>query len=185
MTNITPIALTLVAATLISSCGEQRPAHVENTDSVAVNPAPAAADTVNAPRLVTQEADSLILSAETGKGVGPAIKYMPEWRAFGWFTSADSVVWDAEVKDAGEYDVFLEWSVSDEEAGKEFVLNTDNYHLAGVVEKSGSWETYKSKNIGSIKLDAGPEKIVFKSKKEFSKEGALLDLSNLKLVKKK
>lgn len=40
---------------------------------------------------------SLHLSAEKGKPIGPEIKYMPEWKAFGWFTSADRVEWNVEV----------------------------------------------------------------------------------------
>jgi hypothetical protein len=145
----------------------------------------AAADTVNAPRLVTASADgSLLLTAENGKGVGPNIKYMPEWRAFGWFTSSDSVMWDVEVNQAGAYDATLEWSVDDKEAGKEFVLRSGDEHLEGTVGKSGSWETFKTEKIGTLHLKSGRQTVVFKSMKEFSKDGALLDLRNLKLTKK-
>src|SRR5690606_13895722 len=28
----------------------------------------------------------LLLPAQAGEGIGPKIKYMPEWAAFGWFT---------------------------------------------------------------------------------------------------
>ena len=43
---------------------------------------------------------------------------MPEWKAFGWFTAADKVEWDIETARKGKYEVYLDWSVSDEEAGK-------------------------------------------------------------------
>lgn len=125
-----------------------------------------------------------MLTAETGKGEGPAIKYMPEWRAFGWFTSSDSVLWDVNVSNAGNYDVIMEWSVDDAEAGKEFVLSSGADQLTGTVGKSGSWEVYKTENIGTIKLDKGRQTIIFKSAREFSKDSALLDLRNLKFVKK-
>lgn len=176
--------LTIVVC--IVSCGEQPTAPAEQTDvSVNSTPAEAFSDTVNAPRLVSQvPGDSLVLTAETGRGIGPAIKYMPEWRAFGWFTSADSVVWDVDVKDAGEYSVFLEWSVDDKEAGKEFILRSGSNRLTGKVGKSGSWETFKTENVGTLKLENGFQNIVFKSAKEFNKEGALLDLRSLKFVKK-
>lgn len=141
-------------------------------------------DTINAPRIVSSGSDgSLLLTAETGKGLGPAIKYMPEWKAFGWFTSEDSVVWDIDVKNGGQYEVELEWSVDDGEAGKEFLLRTAKNQLTGKVGKSGSWETFKKTNIGEINLDAGPQQIVFKSNQSFSKDSALLDLRSLKLVK--
>jgi len=140
------------------------------------------ADTVNNPQVVTAQADGfLLLTAENGKAIGPEIKYMPEWRAFGWFTAADRVEWDVDVIQAGEYEVHLEWSVSDEEAGKEFFLEAKDDQLTGVVGKSGSWETFKNENVGTIKLSGGNQRIVFRSKTKFDK-GALLDLRQIKLV---
>ena len=140
------------------------------------------ADTVNKPELVTAQADgSLLLTAEKGKPIGPEIKYMPEWRAFGWFTAADRVEWDVNVIHPGDYEVELEWSVSNEEAGKEFLLEAKDDRLTGVVGQSGSWETFRNEKVGKIKLSADNQKIVFRSKTKFDK-GALLDLRQIKLV---
>src|SRR6476661_2740560 len=77
---------------------------------------------------------TLHLTAENGKPLGPDIKYMPEWKAFGWFTAKDSVEWDVDVPAAGDYNVQLEWSVSDEDAGKEFILIAANDKLTGIVD---------------------------------------------------
>lgn len=138
-------------------------------------------DTV--PKLVTAQPDgSLLLTAESGKAVGPNIKYMPEWRAFGWFTASDQVEWDVDIDKAGEYDVYLEWSVSNEEASKEFILEASGQQLVGIVGQTGSWETYKNENIGKIRLSEGRQTIIFKSKNKFDK-GALLDLRQIKLSK--
>jgi hypothetical protein len=125
----------------------------------------------------------LNLTAENGKPLGPEIKYMPEWKAFGWFTAKDSVEWDVDVPSAGEYNVQMEWSVSDEDAGKEFILIAEKDQLTGIVDKSGSWETYKMKDVGSINLDQGKQKLIFRSNTKFD-EGAILDLRQLKLEKK-
>jgi peptidoglycan-N-acetylglucosamine deacetylase len=125
----------------------------------------------------------LNLTAETGKPLGPEIKYMPEWKAFGWFTAKDSVEWQVDVPEAGEYSVQMEWSVSDEDAGKEFILIAANDQLKGIVDKSGSWETYKTKDIGTINLEKGKQKFIFRSNTKFD-EGAILDLRALKLEKK-
>ncbi|MFK5974540.1 MAG: neutral/alkaline non-lysosomal ceramidase N-terminal domain-containing protein [Flavobacteriaceae bacterium] len=124
---------------------------------------------------------SLRLSAEMAKAIGPEIKYMPEWKAFGWFTSKDQVKWNVLVKKSGEYDVFLEWSVSDEEAGKPFVLIAGGIELKSEVAKSGSRETFKIIKIGRIHLSEGRQSIILKPDSEF-KEGALLDLREVKLV---
>jgi neutral ceramidase len=124
---------------------------------------------------------SLRLSAEMAKAIGPEIKYMPEWKAFGWFTSKDRVEWNVLVKKSGEYDVFLEWSVSDEEAGKPYVLIAGGNELKNEVAKSGSWETFKIIKIGRIHLSEGRQSIIFKPDSEF-KESFLLDLREVKLV---
>jgi hypothetical protein len=175
----------IIAAFLLFSCNnetkknEDAPNPNVVQDSIAKD---ASADTVNKPALVTAQPDnSLLLTAENGKAVGPNIKYMPEWRAFGWFTGADRVEWEVDLRQPGEYDVHLNWSVSDEEAGKEFVLEAKDKQLTGVVGKTGSWETYKNENIGKIKLSEGSQIIIFRSKSK-ADTGALLDLRQIKLV---
>lgn len=144
----------------------------------------AIADTMNIPELVRlSEEGQLRLSAEKGKAIGPAIKYMPEWKAFGWFTSDDSVVWEVDVPLEGTYEVWLEWSVSDQEAGKEYILKAGEEKIQGKVGKSGSWETFQKKSIGTIRLNKGFEKVIFKSFEEFEKDGAILDLREISLKK--
>jgi neutral ceramidase len=139
-------------------------------------------DTINRPRLVRAERDGVLrLQAVSARAIGPEIKYMPEWKAFGWFTAADRVEWEIETSRKGKYDVYLDWSVSDEEAGKSFVVEAGYQQLKGKVGKTGSWETYKMEKIGTIQLPAGRRKIVFKPGEKFDK-GALLDLRELKLV---
>lgn len=124
---------------------------------------------------------SLRLSAEKGKAIGPNIKYMPEWKAYGWFGSKDRVEWNVLVKKSGEFDVFLEWSVSDQEAGKPFVLKVGARELKNKVAKTGSWESFKNIKIGSVHLPKGRQVVIFKPGADFA-EGALLDLREVKLV---
>jgi hypothetical protein len=138
-------------------------------------------DTTSKPKLVQPETDGTIrLTSQNGKPIGPNIKYMPDWTAYGWFTAADRVEWEVDVEVAGEYHAQLVWSVSDEESGKQFILEAGNKKLIGTIVPSGSWETFKTKNVGSIKLKAGRQKITFKSHTKFDK-GAILDFRELKL----
>ena len=139
-------------------------------------------DTTNLPELVRAQPDGeLRLTAEKGKGHGPRITYMPEWKAFGWFTGKDSVVWQVEIPKAGKYEVWLEWSVSDEEAGKAFQLSFEEQEVRGTIEVSGSWETFKEKRLGILQLNPGYGKLVFKAARDFGEEGALLDLRKILL----
>lgn len=180
------ILLLIVTTSLIFSCNEetkqQSTSSQDTIPAMADSKAIGEIDTVNNPRLVKADIDgSILLTAENGKAVGPEIKYMPEWRAFGWFTANDKVEWEVETDKPKEYEVFLEWSVSDEEAGKEFIIETKDGQLTGIIKPSGSWETYKNENIGKINLLEGRHKIVFRSKTKFEK-GGLLDLRQIKLV---
>ena len=125
---------------------------------------------------------TLRLSAEKGKAIGPEIKYMPEWRAYGWFTAADRVEWQVQVLETGMYEASIEYSVDNLEAGKQFILFTSSANLKGIVARSGSWETYKLVKVGTIKLNKGVQKITFKSQTKFSK-GAILDLREVRLSK--
>ncbi|MBX3239640.1 MAG: hypothetical protein KIT80_20320 [Chitinophagaceae bacterium] len=137
----------------------------------------------DAPAVVIPGNDgSLMLTAENGVAIGTEIKYMPEWKALGWFRSGDKVEWTVDVKKAGTYRATLEWSVSDEEAGKEYVLEAGSERITGTVEKSGSWETFESLEIGTIALKEGKQVITFKPNQEFDAEGALLDLRHIALL---
>ena len=138
---------------------------------------------VNNPELVRQESDNrLVLPALSGVGVGPAIKYMPEWGAFGWFTEADYVQWEADVAKEGEYDVIMEWSVSDDSAGNPYILESNGKELLkGNVEKSGSWEDFKTAKIGTVVLEKGKQNIIFKPDPSLEK-GGMLDLKKLEFV---
>jgi len=121
------------------------------------------------------------LCAETARAIGPEIKYMTEWKAFGWFTEKDRVEWDVEGIAKGKYDVYLDWSVSDDEAGKQFVFEAGKQRINGRVNKSGSWFTYRKEKIGTIRLADGNSKMVFRPGSE-SEKGALLDLRTITLI---
>jgi hypothetical protein len=140
----------------------------------------------NQPAKVTPAQDgTLMLGAEQGKGIGPKIAFMPEESAFGWFTAADRVEWDVQVEKTGGYEVYLNWSVSDQEAGKPFKLQAGSQSISGIVGQTGSWEQFKTQKIGVIRLNAGRQKMVFKPSSKFPTtggKGALLDLRGVKLV---
>ncbi|MGC1244465.1 MAG: neutral/alkaline non-lysosomal ceramidase N-terminal domain-containing protein [Chryseosolibacter sp.] len=136
----------------------------------------------NAAEVVRAGNDNTVhLTAASARAVGPEIKYMPEWKAFGWFTEADHVEWEVELAGKARYDVYLDWSVSDAEAGKSFVIDAGKQQLKGKIAKSGSWFTYRKEKIGRIQLVAGKHKIVFRPADK-SRKGALLDLREITLV---
>lgn len=137
----------------------------------------------NRPSLIKpDEANVLTLSAEKGKAIGPDIKYMPEWRAFGWFMQKDKVEWEISLKEDKAYTVLMEWSVADDHSGQPFILESGAGTITGNVGKSGSWETFTSAPIGKLKLKAGKQKITFGPGKNFDPKKALLDLRRIILA---
>lgn len=139
-------------------------------------------DSVNSQQLVTRGDDGAYrLDAAKAKSVGPNIKYMPEWKAFGWFNTDDRAEWKVQVDKAGKYDVYLRWSVSDSEAGKSFVFKAGKKTIRGKIAKTGSWYTYHTTKIGTVQLMEGTLDMAFQSGAP-SEKGPMLDLADLVLV---
>ena len=123
---------------------------------------------------------SLRLTAENGKPHGPNIKYMPKWKAFGDFMAKDNVTWEIDGYEPGYYQVWLEWSVDDKNAGKPWALYVGGRQLLGTVGRSGGWETYRKMDIGRIMLIEGPQELLFRRNGRFT--GPLLSLRGITLV---
>lgn len=77
--------------------------------------------------------------------------------------------------------IWVEWSVSDQEAGKEFLVSVSSQNLQGNAEKTGSWETFQQKHLGILRLDKGYQRLTFKSANP-AVEGPLLDIRKISLV---
>ena len=136
----------------------------------------------NHQELIQQDNDgTYILPASLAESIGPNIKYMPEWKAFGWFTTADRAEWNVNIDKTGKYDVYIDWSVSDSEAGKSFVVDAGKKKIKGKAGKTGSWFTYRMEKIGTVRLSAGTQKLVLKSNSK-SEKGAMFDLREIKLA---
>lgn len=136
----------------------------------------------NQPELVRQGADgSYDLDSWIAGTKGDQIKYMPEWKAFGWFNTSDQAIWDVNITKSGRYDVYLEWSVSDAAAGKSIEFGTVNNKIKNRVEKTGSWFTFRTKRIGTLRLKQGKETMVLKSG-DTREKGPMFDLRRITLV---
>ncbi len=165
-----------------SSCGEQVSEKEENIEET-LEVTTADSLSINSPELIKEDAaGQILLTAQKGKASGPAIKYMPEWLAFGWFGGEDKVEWELETVKGGDFEVFLEWSVADEDAGKDFIVEVKEEVITGKVKSTGSWETFNIEKIGNIKLAEGTQTVIFRPSVVFEK-GSLLDLRQLKMVR--
>ncbi len=130
---------------------------------------------------IRQQSDgSLTLQAASGLGVGSHVTYMPSWAAFGSFTGHDRVEWPVEIEKSGNYDVWLEWSVADADAGHPFVFSVGQEQMSGTVAKTGSADEYAKAKIGQMKLSAGSSQAVVQPKGQLST--SLMNLRRISLV---
>src|SRR5690606_37513234 len=81
--------------------------------------------------------------------------YMPDVKSFGWWTAADTAVWSIYIPETNYYQLQLEWSVADDEAGKLMVFDFGGSIIKTKIKSSGAWETFKKEQIGKIRLSAG------------------------------
>jgi neutral ceramidase len=121
------------------------------------------------------------LTAAKAQAVGSKIKYMPEWKAFGWFTTDDQAEWNVQLDKGAKYEVWMEWAVSDSQAGKSIVFEAGNKKVKVKAGKTGSWFTYKTQKIGTVYLPAGLQKMILKSNSK-SEKGSMMDLREVKLI---
>jgi neutral ceramidase len=140
---------------------------------------------INEQKLIEAKPDgSLSLLAEHAKEVGSSIKYMPEWKAFGSFGSLDQVVWEVEIAKKSTYDVYLEWSMGEDNVGKAIVFESGKNRINIKVDKTGSWNNYHMKRIGKIKLASGKHKMVFRLSSK-TERGNILHLKKIILTPRK
>ena len=123
---------------------------------------------------------SLVLPARHCRITGTNLAFMPEWEALGFWRDSDHVEWEVEVAKAGTYDVVMEWSVDEKNAGNPFAVEAGQRRLEGKVASSKRWDVYRREKIGEIQLEAGVQKITLKPAGSF--KTALMDLRELRLT---
>ena len=136
------------------------------------------------PVVLKPEDGSLRLLAKHASIIGNQITLEPEFGNIGlWHGAGDHVIWDAELPEEAEFDVWYEFACDNNNAGNAWVLRGVEPVLQGKVESTGGWDQYRLKKMGTARIEAGLHKIVLApSGKQL--QGALMDLRALYLVPK-
>jgi putative heme-binding domain-containing protein len=136
----------------------------------------------NAPEIVRPFVDgSIRLLATNARVYGPTIILEEKYRNLGWWSSpADHCAWTFENPEEGEYRVVLDYACANEAAGNSLVVTVAGQTLGCVVAGTGTWDDYRGKDLGAIKLPAGPGELVVKSDGPI--KAALLDLRGVRLA---
>ncbi|MCB9940075.1 MAG: c-type cytochrome [Planctomycetaceae bacterium] len=112
---------------------------------------------------------------------GPSLIFEEKYRNLGyWGSIEDHAVWSLDVPKAGKYRVTIEYACPDAASGNRWRMAVGQETLSGAVEGTGSWDNYRSVNVGEIDLPAGSSELVFRS--DGNIQSHLMDLRSIRLV---
>ena len=136
----------------------------------------------NKPSLVRIDKDGAFhLLASNAEIHGPRLELEKKYGNLGmWTHENDRAAWTVSVPAAGVYEVWLDHACAPGAAGNTFVLEADEVLLTAKVASTGSWDAYKTKRFGTVKLPAGQVRITMRSKGPI--RGALIDLRGMRVT---
>jgi putative heme-binding domain-containing protein len=136
----------------------------------------------NRPEVVLPFVDGSIRLVSTAARVyGPTIVLEEKYRNLGWWSSEeDYAAWSFDGAEDREYRVVLDYACENSVAGNSVVVTVAGQTVGGIVTGTGSWDDYAGKDLGTVKLPAGPGELVIRSGGPI--KGALLDLRGVRLA---
>jgi len=136
----------------------------------------------NEPKLVKADAEGrLTLTPQSAEIYGPSLVLEARYGNLGYWSSGDDhAAWQVEVPTAGTYRVQLEWACDNGSAGNLWELTTASGVLTGRIETTGSWDNYRTAEVGELTLAAGMQRITIRPAGKL--RGPLMDLKSLSLL---
>jgi putative heme-binding domain-containing protein len=135
----------------------------------------------NRPELVRANGDGRIaLLATNAEIYGPSIVLEDQYKNLGyWSSESDRAAWNVEVERAGEFLVQLNYACADESAGNRYALEAGSKQLVGQIAGTGSWDNYRTLDVGKVSLTTGKQQIVVRPSAPV--QNALMDLKSIEL----
>ncbi|MCU0879458.1 MAG: c-type cytochrome [Pirellulaceae bacterium] len=135
----------------------------------------------NEPEVVRPFVDgSIRLLATNARVYGPTIVLEEKYRNLGyWQSIEDHAAWSFEVPAEGTYRVVLDYACENGAAGNSVRVTVAGQTLGGIVAGTGTWDDYRGKDLGAVRLPAGLGELVIQSDGPIN--GALLDLRGVRL----
>ena len=123
----------------------------------------------------------ITLLATTAEIYGPSIVLEDQYQNLGyWSSESDRAAWSVAIEREGEFTVRLNYACADESSGNRYALEAGSKQLAGKVAGTGSWDNYRTIDVGRVSLAAGKQQIVVRPSDPV--RGALLDLKSIELT---
>jgi putative heme-binding domain-containing protein len=138
----------------------------------------------NVPQLAPVRNDgSIRLFAIHAEIYGPTIVLEERYHNLGfWSDHSDRAVWTIDAPSAGEYELHLDYACAPQRARNRFQIRVDGQVLGGEVDSTESWDHYRGKKVGILKLPDEPVQLTIQS--EGSITGFLMDLRTIILLPK-
>ena len=135
----------------------------------------------NQPQVAPRRDDgSIRLLAMHAEIYGPTLVFEPHYRNLGfWGSPLDYAAWTVEVPQAGQFSLSLDYACDASSAGNRFLIHCGDQQLEGLSESTGTWDNYRSKQVGRLYLPAGRSRIVIRG--DGLQQGYLMDLHQMVL----
>ena len=137
----------------------------------------------NQPALLdASEKGTIRLPAGSAEIYGPDIIFEQKYKNLGfWRSEADRAEWTFEIKEAGAYEVWIDWALPDKGKQDRLNLTVSTYLLSAPVPGTGSWDKYQWGRMGKIKLKKGVHRLIVRIDDKLN-SGFLMDLREVRLL---
>ena len=123
----------------------------------------------------------LLLTAGLASCYGERLAYRPALDILApWKKENDVAMWQVEVPEAGNYEVFVTLAADDASAGDAFFVESETGRLRGTVKATGGYDQFREIAVGEFKLNRGANHIVMRPAGKLRAE--LADIKRLRLV---
>ncbi|HWC91403.1 MAG TPA: c-type cytochrome, partial [Pirellulales bacterium] len=136
----------------------------------------------NRPEVVEPEAlrGEFYLMPQTAELYGDTVVWESHYGNFGhWESENDQAVWTLDAKVEGPYDVWLEYACDNAASGNSVLITAGGNRLLAPVVTTGSWDNYRTAQVGRISLPAGKVRLVLRPAGK--PHGALFDLQSVRV----
>ena len=111
---------------------------------------------------------------------GPNVVLEEKYHNLGfWSDTNDRAVWTIDAPRAGKYEMILDYACPPQPSKNRYQIRVNGEVLGGEVEATSSWDNYRSKYVGHIRLPDEPVQLSIQS--EGNIDGFLMDLRTILL----
>ena len=80
-----------------------------------------------------------------------------------WRALNDRAAWSIKTKQAGVYDVHLNWALDGKAKANRIQLRIGQNEIVHAVDSTGTWDQYRSNHIGTVELDEGEQRTIMQA----------------------